>query len=325
LVALLSADRSALGSEQNDRLVLLVDPGVPTLARRLREEVEALGLEVRTVPAVEPDVPLEDRARSAGAIAAIRITTSGTGSVEMTIVDRATGKTVKRTLALTTAQDPASTELIATRTVELLRASLIELAAEHPPRGEVTLPPEVAETVTRELDDGAPAFSLGAAPAVGFATEAPASANVELTLSLRTHSGFGAGVAALVPLGVSHVRVPEGDIELAATILRLGALYETAPSDVGFSLRALVGGELALLSVEGIVSTPYVGSDEHLVGGGPWVGADFLYAATSQLRVFVGADAGATFPQLVLRSAGREVLAWGRVVGSVGAGLEVTW
>ena len=233
-MAFFGAARSACGNEPNDRVVLLVDPGVPTLARRLREEVEALGLEVRTVPAQVPDVPLEERARAAGAIAAIRIAKSGAGSVEMTIVNRATGKTVMRTLAVATPEDPASTELVATRTVELLRASLIELAAEHPSRGEIALPREVTETVTRELDGGAPTFSLGAAPAVGFATGAPPSANVEVALSLRTRSGFGAGVAAFVPLGASHVRVPEGDIELAATLLRLGALYETGSSDSDF-------------------------------------------------------------------------------------------
>ena len=97
--------------------------------------MSARGLEVTVVSGRDPTEPLEARARAANAVGAIRITGSGSGSVEMTILDRATGKTVSRHLAIATPSDPASAELVATRTVELLRASLMELEAPHPPRG----------------------------------------------------------------------------------------------------------------------------------------------------------------------------------------------
>src|SRR5688500_8238648 len=110
-------------AEQGPALVVLIDPGLPALSRRLEEEIEALGLSVVNVPEIGPGESLEDRARSAQAVAAIRVMSAGSGFVEMTIVDRATGKTVSRRLAIATPADPAAAELVATRTVELLRAS----------------------------------------------------------------------------------------------------------------------------------------------------------------------------------------------------------
>ena len=317
------ATPSTRAEEGDQRLVILVDPGVPTLARRLREEVEALGLEVRSVPAAEPDVPLEERARASGAVAAIRIAPSGKDAVEMTIVDRATGKTVQRRLAITTPSDPASAELIATRTVELLRASLMELASAHPPRGAVSVPPEVTESVVRE--PGTPIHSLGFGPGVSFGTGGPPYASGWVTLTLRGGSGFGVGAAWVAPIGGPALEVPEGSVELSPYQYRLAGIYETGSFGPKLSVRAMAGAFLLHLAVEGETEPPYVGESVDLFAGGPWIGTGLRLGITQNLGALLSGDLGVTFPRLVIRSAGREVSTWGRVLGTGTVGLEVVW
>ena len=329
LAALLSfvagfvASPASRAENGEQRLVILVDPGVPTLARRLREEVEALGLEVRSVPAAEPDVPLEERARASGAVAAIRIAPSGKDAVEMTIVDRATGKTVQRRLAIATPSDPASAELIATRTVELLRASLMELASAHPPRGAVSVPSEVTESVVRE--PGTPIHSLGFGPAVSFGTGAPAFASGWAALTLRGSSGFGVGAEWVAPIGGPEFQVPEGSVALSPYQYRLAGVYETRAFGPKLSVRAMAGAFFLHLAVEGEAEAPYVGESVDLFAGGPWIGSGVRLGITQNLGALVSGDLGVTFPRLVIRSAGREVSTWGRVLGTGAIGLEVVW
>ena len=75
-------------------VVMLVVPSVQSLARRLRQEIEALGLVVKWIPPEGVHLPsLEDEARAAGAVASIRIAPTGSGDVDMTIFDGVTGKT----------------------------------------------------------------------------------------------------------------------------------------------------------------------------------------------------------------------------------------
>ena len=114
-------------------VVMIVDPGVLPLSRRLGQEIESLGLVVKLVPADAAHSPsLEDAAIGAGAVAAIHIAPMGGGDVDMTILDGVTGKTVSSKFVAATTVEPAAAELIATRTVELLRASLMEIAARRP-------------------------------------------------------------------------------------------------------------------------------------------------------------------------------------------------
>src|SRR5262245_56576836 len=83
-------------------LVALVtaDPVAP-ITRAVRRELEALGLEVIVIrPPAEATMaraPLEQAARNVGAIAAVRLVSSGKGA-EVWVADRVTGKTVIRTL-----------------------------------------------------------------------------------------------------------------------------------------------------------------------------------------------------------------------------------
>ncbi len=323
VLASLLLDSRVVRAEEGPPLVVLVDPGVPTLARRLREEIEALGLAVRSVPAEDPDVSLELRARSSNAVAAVRIA-SRSGAVEMTIVDRATGKTVSRRLAIDTPSDPAAAELIATRTVELLRASLMELAAEHPARGEVTVHPVIEEISSEEARPSG-GVSLAAGPNFRAGSGVDGSFGFWTALRVLFGERFGVTLQLVLPLTPGELETPEGTVKAFATEYRAGATFEDTLFASALSLRGEAGVLIAQLGVEGSASPPYVGSRDDLVALGPWLGARLRLELTRNFGLMLGGDAAYVFPRLVIRSAGREVATWGRPMGSLAIAAEFTW
>ena len=115
--------------------MLVADPAMEPLARRLQQEIESLGLIVRFEEAASAKPPA-----MAGGVATIRIASTTGGDVDMTIIDGAGGKTVSYRLVSPPSADPAASELIATRTVELLRAHLLELTHQEPRRQEPVVP-----------------------------------------------------------------------------------------------------------------------------------------------------------------------------------------
>ena len=307
-------------------LVVLVDPGVPTLARRLREEIEALGLAVRSVPAETPDVPLETRARSANAVAAVRIAPSGTGAVEMTIVDRATGKTVSRRLAIDTANDPASAELIATRTVELLRASLMELASEHPARGEIPVPPAVDEISTSQTyRSSATRFSLAAGPSLALSSGVGPSFGAWAAFGVTLAEPFGVTLEFTLPITAAGLVTDEGRIDALVTQYRVGGMFDLPLGGSSFALRGVAGILLARVALEGSASTPYTGASDDLLAVAPWLGARGRLALGPSFALVAGGDVAFAFPRVVIRSAGREVATWGRPLGTVSMAGELRW
>lgn len=310
--------------------MLLVDPGSAPITSRLREEIEALGLDVKLVPAREPAEPLEEQARAADAVGAIRLTGGGSGSVDMTILDRATGKTVSRHLAIAMPNDPASAELVATRTVELLRASLMELEAPHPARGDTPVTEEVRAIAVAESGSGAEAprsestlgVSTGSAlvksPALGLGFD------VWFAFVLRGKNGLGGQASVLVPLVAEALDTPEGQIKAFAWQYRLGALFDGPEPTAWWSPRFGAGVALAMLTADGSARAPYVGASEHSTGWGPWASVGLRLQIVRQLSVIVAGDATFLVPEMVLRSAGHEVATFGRPLLSASAGLEVT-
>ncbi len=303
--------------------MLLVDPGAPALAQRLAEEIESLGLEVKIVAQPPTEEPLDERARASGAVAAIRITDRGAGNVEMMIVDRATGKIVIRRLAVATPRDPASAELIATRTVELLRASLMEVAADHPPRGEVPVSPELHalsthyEPVTR--------LSLAAGPfavhSAGFGISAGAWAGITLV----TPSRVGLSAQIYMALTPGELESAEGRVELLASLYRIGGVVELGPREAPVVASVHAGLVLARLALSGAATSPYYGAREEELVWGPWAGVGLRSMLAGNLGLVLAADASFTLPRTVVRAAGREVESWGRPLLAAAAGVELSW
>src|SRR5580704_2293598 len=109
-----------------------------SLTRRVRAELEGLGLDVIVLKPPEEGspsrAPLEQAARSVGAVAAVRLIASSEGKVEVWVADRVTGKAVVR--ELDAPASGASDAAVAIGSVELLRASLMELHSGEPPHGD---------------------------------------------------------------------------------------------------------------------------------------------------------------------------------------------
>ena len=318
-------------AQQGEARVVLIDPGAPALSQRLEEEIEALGLSVVKVAELEAGESLESRARAAHAVAAIRVMKSGSGFVEMTIVDRATGKTVSRRLAIATPADPASAELVATRTVELLRASLMELSASHPARGDAAVTPKLeaiaappaAPAPAAEREGGRVSLSLG--PAVVWMPDLGATADAWVGLTWFGTRRFGVTVQAFLPLEAHRLDAEQGLIEVRAWSYRLGLLLDLPLGMRELHGRLLAGAMLTQVTARGDTASPFVGVEEEFLTAGPWLGTGLELELSRTFALFLAADAGLALPRTVVRSAGRELASFGRPSCSGSAGVSVSW
>ncbi|HEX2678129.1 MAG TPA: hypothetical protein VHM19_15850, partial [Polyangiales bacterium] len=143
LLGLLVAGRARAEAPATGTILLVVDERAVALATRVAAELQTLGFSVATQARPPNPSELTQAARDAGAFAAIGIGPTASGSVEITVLDRVTGKTLRRELLGQSLSDPTTRELVALRAAELLRASLMEIEAPHPPRGELPAPPSV--------------------------------------------------------------------------------------------------------------------------------------------------------------------------------------
>jgi hypothetical protein len=305
--------------------ILLVDPGSQPVTARLRQEIESLGLVVTVVAEHDPAEPLEDRARVAEAVGAIRITQRGSGSVEMTILDRATGKTVSRRLTIATASDPVSAELVALRTVELLRASLMELQAPHPARGDAPITAELRALAVPAADPQKSVLALATGPAVVTSPGLGASIDLWIALVLRTESGVGVTLRVLAPATNSEIEGREGSVSAFAWQYRLGAILEKPRLTDALTVRFEAGAAVVTLATDGDAGPAFRSVKQRSLTWGPWVAVGLRHEIISRLSVLLAADVALLFPETVIRSAGREVASFGRPLTVGSTGLEIAW
>jgi hypothetical protein len=305
--------------------VLLIDPGSEPLTVRLREEIESLGLEVMVVEEGASAEPLELRARLADAVAAIRITQRGSGSVDMTILDRATGKTVSRHLPIAMGTDPASSELVATRTVELLRASLMELEAPHPSRGDAAVTPALRALAAPVTEPRSSGVAVAAGPALVTSQGLGVSLDIWVAVLLRTPSGFGAMAGIVAPGTGGGFESAEGQVNAVAWRYRLAAVFEGPQLSGALSPRFEAGATLIALTTRGVASAPFRGVEQHSILWGPWVSAGIRCELVPRLSLLAAAELALLFPETVIRSDGREVATFGRPLVAANTGLEIAW
>ncbi len=309
-------------------VVMLVDPGVVPLSKRLRQEIESLGLTVRLVSADSAHAPsLEDEAVAAGAVAAIHIAPMGGGDVDMTILDGATGKTVSWKLVAATTVEPAGAELIATRAVELLRASLMELAARRPARETVAAPEiqPVARPAVYDAGERNGGLSLLAGPALLYGADFRPGAELQASTTWMPLYRLGVTAAVLVPMVPAHLSTREGSVDLFASLFRLGAVVDVGARASPVSVRCMAGAELARLRFEGTANPPYAGVIDSRTTVSPVAGVTARFRVASSLFVVTELMVAVAFPRTVVRLAGREVTDWGRPMGTAAVGLELAW
>ena len=170
---------SALAQTTTKTVVMVVAPSALPLAQRLRQEIESLGLLVKWLAADHPQRPTrEQEAAPPRAVAANRIAPLGGTDVDKSIFDRATGKTVSWKLVAASATDPAAGELIATRAVELLRASLLQMAARPEPAASPPEPERAPAPLPEPPREGAQNLSFLVGPAVLDSTDFRPAAHV---------------------------------------------------------------------------------------------------------------------------------------------------
>ncbi len=303
------------------RVVLVTNHADASIMPLLRAELQSLGFAVAVVDKGENEVishDLREAARKHEAIAAFRVVVAQ-GTVELWVADRVTGKVVLRQVMMQTTPSKAEETQVVVQAVELLRASLLEIEAEHPSRGEVEAPPQLKQLAGISAERGTHRIALG--PNLLFQSpEFGPFLLARLAYRMRVWKGWGWGIDVGIPLVSSRISAAEGDARVQPFLAGLGGSYEW---ELGiFEPRvALQGGiEWLALSAEANESRPSYTSDVvspyfQIDGGTSLLFSRFV-------SVFVLASGGVATNSPRITFDGREVANFSRFVFGGTAGVE---
>jgi hypothetical protein len=211
------------------------------------------------------------------------------------------------------------------RTVELLRASLMELEAPHPSRGDAAVTREVRALTSSVPEPRATTLAVAAGPALVTSPRLGVSLDVWVRVVLRTQSGFGATAGVVVPGTGGGLDSPEGRVNASAWQYRLGAAFEGPRLTRTLSPHFEAGATLVTLTTDGVASAPFRGVEQHSTTWGPWISAGLRWEFVPRLSLLAAADVALLFPHTVIRSDGREIATFGRPLITANAGLELAW
>lgn len=315
------------------RIALVREPGSGDgFPRRLRAELDSMGIQVVEVPA--PDTApshesLEQAARDAGAFAAVRVAPRK-GGVEVWIADRVTGKTVLRELVARRGE--TDDEIVALRVVELLRASLLELDLHGAPHGDVKPAPAVRRLVPKPLPapvvaparPGEAALGLELGPGVAYSPSGiPPAPLLRLGARFDLGSGAGADLLVLAPTFPQTVDDSEGSAAVLLALFGAGADVSLLPAGGVWRSHAGAGAALVYLHVTGSAAPPFVAQTQ-----ARWLAAGFGRLELGRAiggGTFLGLElvGGMTASRAVVSFAGREVAGWGQPFGVASLLLEI--
>lgn len=333
VVALGSVTGRAARAEDRERPVvtIAVDQVDDEVALRLRAELQELGFAPSIVQAPEAAPSrelLEANARDRGAVAAFRIARSRWG-VEVWIFDRVTNKTVLREVIVGEEPDPSiRAGVVATRAVELLRASLIELASAHHVVTDPEIPRAVRELVEprrRVVHRSTPTLALSVGPAlVVSAGGVGPSLGAGLEVGFGLTSGLRLAALAVLPIVIDTVEGDGGQAVVAPLVFgaALSLQLHSWSRAVSPSLRAGVGA--AVLRMQG--QSPAAGMTaraDSTVSMLPMLGAAVRIDLRRRLRLVLAADIGAALPEPVVQFADHPIASWGMPVVLSSAALEL--
>lgn len=318
------------------RIVVIADDvrAHDSIFSRLRAELRSMGFEVTVLAAPPADTPrraLEEAALHDGAVAAVRLTPSR-DRVEVWIVDRITGKTVLRDVLVAEAE-PDRDATIALRTVELLRASLMEVDAPHPPRGDTPAPPTIraiAQLAPPAIPPDhpgsaappAPRFAIQLAPAM-IASPGGLAPSAALAVSARAfvHPRISVGVSGFFPLSAARLDGDEGTSASRVFVVSADASAHFGSPGARWDPTLGAGAALIVLHAEGTGSSPsWLGVSSDSVSVGPFLRPGVGLALGDRLRLRADLVTGVALRRFVLDHAGRTAATWGWpfFVGSVG-------
>lgn len=327
---------------QRARVVLITSDRESATARRFIKELNTLDVDVITVTGDEsaPSIrkELQRVAAEQHAFAAVRIVPTG-NEAEVWVADRVTGKTLVREVISGDHQGQFD-EAVSLGAVELLRASLLEVATDTELKGEVAPPaaakkllpppkspppaPRAAPTPAKPTPPAQYATALlGIGPAldVGINHLKP-SQSLEFDLKLVAPSGWGGEVLYRSPFTGQQVSRPEGNATIHAQHFALMGCY--APVLGAWSPSIGMGMGAAAIASSGQATDPrMVAREEQRVRWLALTRAGLGYRALPFLGVRVDASLGYATAPLAIRFAGRQAAEYGRPFVSVGVGFEI--
>ncbi len=323
------------GARERGAVIAVVCAPGDRFGLRVIAELESLGLAARRVdPGDAPAsrASLEASARSVGAISAIRAVPSE-GGVEVWIADRVTSKTVLRAVSVAgEAVEPEAA--LALRTVELLRASLLETALPAAPPGEVPVTAEIREKMGIPRQEAAPRaavreeaapvlrVALGLGAMVSRGGLGPAAA-LDLGFAWMPSDHFGATLFAAIPLSRPDVTGAAGSVDLAAGIGGVGARFLLTTRASRWA-PTIDGGMVVFgLASKGSANAGYVSGSSFAATPAPFVRAGIAFAPTPRFRVRADVLGSVLVQGTSVRLAGTEVATWGQPVGLFTAGVDV--
>ncbi|HEV7555394.1 MAG TPA: hypothetical protein VGO00_08075 [Kofleriaceae bacterium] len=279
------------------------------LVARARAELSGLGFEVSVE---EPsDATLEHLSRDDHAVAALRIA-SPAGSIEVYCMDPATRQTIVRQV-LIGAEGDGSVVLV--RAVELVRASLLEVAA-RAAAAEV----QVTAPLTPPVEG--PRLSIEGGAAIASSPGGLGASDM-VSLAARWHVGshVEVGASMLLPTGPveAHGQAGRADIELYAPAVEANFVHAIAG---GLELRGGLGVGTLTMTMRGVPAAAiFTGKKDSVTTAMGFARASIGYAIVDRLRVWLDVRVAVAVPRPVVEFAGIEVAAWGRpaVIGGIGA------
>jgi len=337
----LSAQTSTASVARGVDRIAIVAPAHDRLSAAIAAELQALGFATSWRP--RPDAFSIDGsalivvARQESALAAVRARVTD-GHVQVWIADRVTNKTVLRVVA--PAGDAMDLEALALRTVELLRASLLEASLPDAAPGEVPItaeierkakfvrprskfaPPERA--VAPELSQ--PGFRLSIAPRLSWSPGGLSLAGgLDLGLGWMLNDRWGAVLFTSVSLLDGAVERGAGRATLDTTVAGakvrlqpLGRAYRWVPSvALGFAAVSVTSRAEATAPLQAQRVSAWTAAPQAEVG--------IAYRINSRVRLRADAGAGLLLAPVSLRFAGEEVATWGRPFVFVALGADVGW
>lgn len=330
---LLSTFPRLAAAEQNDpaasgTILLVVDDRARALATRVAAELESLGFAVIAQTRELLAEELAAEARKATAFAAIGIGPSSQGNVEITVLDRVTGKIVRREVLGRSLSDPTTRELVALRASELLRASLMEIEAPHPARGELPPPPRVVqvaaapETIRRRERR----LRLGTESGLLVTPGLSASPLLQASLGLQLHARIELRLTLGSQLTPAARHFDAGRIETTARWLNAGPELFLLPRSDGNRVALGIDAELALLwlSASGFAADPsHSGQSETVWSGGLSAGIHSRIRVVKELWWSLRPALGFALTEISLRADERTIRVWGRPWLQCSTGLEV--
>jgi hypothetical protein len=293
-------------------LVVLVRPSaqsavVSEAITRIRGELIADGFEVSVVdapPGSDPASVLARADQQTGAAATLGLFLPADASAaELWVVDRLTSKTVVRRIETSKSQSASVPEVLARRSVELLRASLLEILVDAQKRTSFAPTPraQASRWVARALEPKRSSFGVeaGAQVLAGFGGVGAAVmpvARVRAALGDR----FGARLT-VSGLGTSpRVEAAEGSARVSQEFGLLELIGEIAPQSW---LRPAVslGGGVYHIGIQGSANWPYAGLNGGRFAFVADAGAGLALSLTSAFALALEGHALLVAPYPVIR------------------------